>query len=111
LHGSYGGIMSTDIDYKKLGSGGYLLQGDQKHFTIRLRIPGGSITSEQMSGLGKIAKKYGRGELHFTTRQGIQIPWVEFNSLGDITNELVDMDVLPDSCGPRMRNVMSCVGF
>jgi dissimilatory sulfite reductase (desulfoviridin) alpha/beta subunit len=103
--------MGTNIDYKKLKSGGFILQKDPKYFTVRLRIPSGAITSEQMIRLGEIANKYGRGDLHFTTRQGIQIPWVELKSLGDITNELEEIGVPPGSCGPRVRNVMACVGF
>ena len=103
--------MSTKIDYKKMKNGGFIIQSDPKYFTIRTRIPAGQITSKQMTSLAEITEKFGQGMIHLTTRQGFQIPWVNFKSLNDIADDLENIGLPPGSCGPRVRNVMSCVGL
>ena len=94
-----------------LKKSGYILQRDGVHFTVRLRLPGGEISAAQLRDLANVAVRYGRGDLHITTRQGIQIPWVDFERLKDATVELERIGAPPGSCGPRVRNVSSCVGL
>ena len=45
-----------------------------------------------------------------TTRQGVQIPYVRYESLRKISEELKRIGTPPGSCGPRVRNVSACVG-
>lgn len=45
----------------------------QDSFMLRLRIPGGIISSHQMRGLADIAKKRGAGRADITTRANLQI--------------------------------------
>jgi len=99
-----------EIDYEALKKGGYIVQWDPQYFTVRLRVPAGILTSEQLIALGKIANSYGRGRVHLTTRQGVQIPYVDYKRLGEITEELKDIGTPPGSCGPRVRNISACVG-
>lgn len=105
--------MNTDdqTSLEDLKKSGYILQRDGIHFTIRLRLPAGEVTSTQLKAVADASERYGRGELHITTRQGIQIPWVEFEDLGPATKALERIDAPPGSCGPRVRNISSCVGF
>jgi len=42
-------------------------------YMIRVRCPAGIITPEQLEVLANVAKKYGSGRLHITTRQEVQI--------------------------------------
>lgn len=100
-----------EIDYEELKKGGYIVQRDPQYFTIRLRVPGGNLTPEQLIAIGEIAKKYGQGKVHLTSRQGVQIPYVKYESLGEITEELKKIGTPPGSCGPRVRNISSCVGL
>lgn len=102
---------TQEIDYEELKKGGYIVQRDAQHFTVRLRVPGGNLTFHQLITLGKIANKYGQGRVHLTTRQGVQIPYVEYEKLGEITEELKEIRTPPGSCGPRVRNISSCVGL
>lgn len=99
------------VDIEELKKSGYIFQRDAEHFTVRLRVPGGDLSSEQMITVGKIAEDWGRGEIHLTTRQGIEIPWVRFEQLGEVTKALVEVGTPPGSCGPRVRNISSCVGL
>lgn len=99
------------VDYEELKKSGYIFQRDAEHFTVRLRVPGGDLSSEQVIAVGKIAGEWGRGEVHLTVRQGIEIPWVRFERLREVTKALEEIGTPPGSCGPRVRNISSCVGL
>lgn len=45
----------------------------QDSFMLRLRIPGGIVTSHQMRGLADIAEQWGAGRTDITTRANLQI--------------------------------------
>lgn len=98
------------LDIASLKKSGYMKQRQKDLFVVRLRMPCGNLTSEQLSGLAGIAKKYGTGTVHITTRQGIQIPNVHLSKLDTITKELEQNSTPPGSCGPRVRNIISCPG-
>jgi len=44
-------------------------------YMLRVAIPYGVLSADQMSMLAHIADKYDRGYGHFTTRQNIQFNW------------------------------------
>ncbi|MFQ5999408.1 MAG: 4Fe-4S binding protein [Candidatus Bathyarchaeia archaeon] len=100
-----------EVDYEALKKGGYIVQCDPQYYTVRLRVPAGILTSEQLIALGRIANTYGRGRVHLTARQGVQIPYVDYERLGEITEELKEIGTPPGSCGPRVRNISACVGL
>lgn len=45
----------------------------QDSFMVRLRIPGGALTAQQMRGLAKLAAEHGAGGADITTRGNLQI--------------------------------------
>lgn len=98
------------LDVATLKKSGYMKQRQKDLFVVRLRMPCGNVTCEQLAGITRIAKKYGTGYIHITTRQGIQIPNVGIHNLDAITKELEDNGTPPGSCGPRVRNIISCPG-
>lgn len=64
----------TEYNIKELKSGGLMKQKEKDIFSLRLRIIGGFVKSEQLIKLSEIANKFGEGYIHLTTRQGIEIP-------------------------------------
>ncbi len=98
------------LDVATLKKSGYMKQRQKDLFVVRLRMACGNVTSEQLAGISKIAKKYGTGYVHITMRQGIQIPNVDIHNLDAITKELEENGTPPGSCGSRIRNVTSCPG-
>jgi len=75
---------------------------------LRVSIPYGLISSEQMRALAYIARKYDRGYGHFTTRQNIQYNWPELADVPDILEDLskVEMHAMQTS-GNCIRNISS----
>jgi len=98
------------LDISTLKKSGYMKQIQNDLFVVRLRVPCGNLTSKQLSGIAHLAEKYATGKVHITIRQGIQIPNVNIHQLDAITKELEDNDTPPGSCGPRIRNIVSCPG-
>lgn len=95
----------TEDEFKplRLMNGVYL----QLHaYMLRVAIPYGTLSSEQMRKLAWIAKKYDRNYGHFTTRQNLQFNWPKLEDLPDILAELasVQMHALQTS-GNCIRNV------
>ncbi len=56
--------------------GGVITEADGEHCTVRLRMPAGIATADQMIAAAQLAKKYGTDELHLTTRQTLEIPHI-----------------------------------
>lgn len=98
------------LDYEALKSGGFIKQTQKDLFTVRLRCPGGKITSRQLQKAAGIAEKYGMGEVHTSVRQSIEIPYVHHKHFDVITAELKEINWSVASCGPRIRVPTACAG-
>jgi len=75
-------------------------------YMLRVAIPYGLLSSEQMRRLAHIARRYDKGYAHFTTRQNIQYNWPKLVETPDILAELasVEMHAIQTS-GNVIRNV------
>ncbi|MDL5592425.1 nitrite/sulfite reductase [Bacillus subtilis] len=79
----------------------------QKHaYMLRVAIPYGTLSAEQMRTLASIASDYDRGYGHFTTRQNMQFNWIELHEVPDILERLaqVNMHAIQTS-GNCVRNI------
>jgi len=77
---------------------------------LRIAIPYGVLSSDQLRALAKIARRYDRGYGHFTTRQNIQFNWVKVEEVPDILADLaqINMHAIQTS-GSCVRNVTTDV--
>ena len=75
---------------------------------LRVAIPYGVMSAEQMRCLASIARTYDRDYAHVTTRQNFQFNWPEISDVPDILDELaqVQMHAIQTS-GNCIRNVTS----
>jgi sulfite reductase (NADPH) hemoprotein beta-component len=95
----------TEDQFKplRLMNGVYL----QLHaYMLRIAIPYGTLSPEQLRMLAFIARKYDRGYGHFTTRQNLQFHWPALKDIPDILGHLasVEMHAIQTS-GNCIRNV------
>lgn len=100
----------NNVDVAKLKRQGYINQSDKEYFTVRLKIQAGNISAEQMVKVSAVAQKYGRGYAGFTTRLGIEIPWIKFEDLETVKGELAEVGLAPGGTGPTVRSVVACKG-
>jgi sulfite reductase (ferredoxin) len=80
-----------------------------EYFMMRIGIPGGRATSQQLRAIGAIARAHGRNLADITTRQAIQLHWLTIESLPEIVDALDAIGLSPRSaCGDVTRNVTCC---
>jgi sulfite reductase (ferredoxin) len=73
---------------------------------IRIKLPYGKVTSEQLHRICKVSDEYSTGRLHITTRQDIQIHYVSLDRTPELWAELAKDDVtLREACGNTVRNI------
>ncbi|TPN85909.1 HEPN domain-containing protein [Aquimarina algicola] len=73
---------------------------------IRIKLPYGKVLSNQLRRICEVSDEYSRGRLHITTRQDIQIHYVDLNRTPELWSELEKDDVtLREACGNTVRNV------
>ncbi len=98
------------VDYQELKKGGFMRQVQTGHFSMRLRIVGGQVGSEQLRAIYEVSQKYGRGYVHLTSRQGIEIPFIKLEDIDAVKRELAQAGVQAGACGPRVRTITACQG-
>ena len=98
------------IDAKALKAVGFMQQKDPERFRVRLRVAGGRVTAEQLRGLADLADEAGSGELHLTTRQGVEMPNVPAGAIDLVRDRLGEIGMELGACGPRVRTVTACQG-
>jgi ferredoxin-nitrite reductase len=88
-------------------------------FMLRLKIPGGRLTSAQARLIGEIAAAHARGPqphplwgdgyLDLTTRQDIQLHWIRLGAIPEIWSRLEAVGITTvQACGDSARNVICC---
>jgi dissimilatory sulfite reductase (desulfoviridin) alpha/beta subunit len=90
--------------------GGVITERDADYCTIRIRTPAGVLSVEQIRGIAKIAKKYGNGTVHCTTRQTVEIPHVRPDKLRAIEKDLQKNGTPIGSERDEIVNIISCPG-
>ncbi|HWL66143.1 MAG TPA: nitrite/sulfite reductase [Actinomycetota bacterium] len=79
------------------------------YFMLRIRIPGGQLTSEQTDVIGRISERYGRDVADVTDRQNVQLHWIRIEDMPEIWRELEAVDLsTTEACGDTPRNLLSC---
>lgn len=100
----------TKLNFDDLKSGGFIKQTQKDLFTVRLRCPAGLVTADKLRKAAEIADKYGRGEVHLTVRQSVEVPYVSYQDFDAIVEELKAANWSVASCGPRARVPTACGG-
>ncbi|NBP54118.1 MAG: nitrite/sulfite reductase [Actinobacteria bacterium] len=76
---------------------------------VRIKLPAGTITPEQLDLMGDLATEFSRGWGHITTRQNIQFHFVELRRIPDLLRRLAAVGLTSrEACGDTVRNVMAC---
>ena len=102
--------MAERIDYAALKKGGFMRQKQKGFFSLRLQVVGGNLTAENIRTVAEVAEKYVHGYVHMTSRQGVEIPFIQFDDIEKVREELAGGGVKPGVCGPRVRTVTACQG-
>jgi ferredoxin-nitrite reductase len=78
-------------------------------FMLRVKIPSGILTPAKLRTIGEVSNRYGRGESELTTRQCIQLHWLELAALPDVFADLDAAGITSaGGCGDTVRNITGC---
>ncbi len=93
----------------RLNNGVYGQRQGGHNQMLRVKVPYGSITPEQLDMMGHIAETYSRGWGHLTTRQNVQFHFVDLEQVPAVLWDMASVGLTSrEACGDTVRNVMGC---
>ena len=99
----------TDLEYRLKWVGVFYRPVTPGKFMMRLRVPNGILSSEQMRVLGEIVQRYGDdGNADITTRQNLQLRGIRIEDIPDIFQRLKSVGMTSVQSG--MDNVRNITG-
>jgi sulfite reductase (ferredoxin) len=76
---------------------------------VRVKLPYGTMTPEQLEMMGYIADRYSRGWGHITTRQNIQFHFVQLDDIPAVMEHMASVGITSrEACGDTVRNIQGC---
>ena len=76
---------------------------------MRIKIPFGGITPEQLETLAELSEEYSDGVSHVTTRQDVQFHYVHIDDTPALMRRLAAVGITTrEACGNVVRNVTAC---
>src|SRR5438046_3654995 len=57
-------------------------------FMLRIKLPAGRVTSEQLRTIGELSQRFGRNAGELSTRQNVQLHYLELPALPEVLSQL-----------------------
>lgn len=108
-----------DLNTRKVMKNAFRITKNKYETALRVRVPGGSIHSDTLRLVAKIAEEYGNGDVHMTTRQGFEILGIPMEAMPEVNKAIQPIIDNMDTNQPNpyegypsagTRNVASCIG-
>ncbi len=99
----------TGEDYYRLKTWGVCSQNQQGVHMMRIRIPGGVASAEQLDRVAELAESCADGTIHLTTRTNVELHGVPTTRLLEVMESLHEVGLSTRAaCGHTIRNVLGC---
>lgn len=107
------------VNTKKVIKNAYRISKVRGKTALRIRVPGGHIETRFFALIDRIAAQYGDGTAHITTRQGFELPGIDFASIPEINKmirpliESLGLSIEVGDTGypaAGTRNICACIG-
>ena len=110
VHQYLAGEIDEDVfRVMRLNNGIYGQRQGGTNQMVRMKLPAGTITPEQLDMMGHLVETYSRGWGHITTRLNIQMHYVELTRVPEVMRRLATVGLTSrEACGDTVRNVMAC---
>src|SRR5918998_904782 len=80
---------------------------NRRIFLTQNPIHSGEITPEQLEKIASLSEAFSIGSAHVSTRQNIQLHWVQLEDVSEVMRGLVEVGLTTrEACGNTVRNVM-----
>jgi ferredoxin-nitrite reductase len=78
-------------------------------FMLRIKLPAGRATPAQLRTIGGLSVRHGRNAGELSTRQTVQLHYLELASLPEVLAELESVGLTTaGACGDAVRNITGC---
>jgi sulfite reductase beta subunit-like hemoprotein len=78
-------------------------------FMLRVKVPAGKLSPRELRAIGETSNLFGRGDGELSTRQNIQLHWLELAKLPDVFAHLEAAGTTTaGGCGDTVRNITGC---
>jgi len=102
-----GKISDDDFRRFRLQHGAYGSRLRMDYSMVRIKVPGGEMTPEQIEKIASLSEAFSIGSAHVSTRQNIQLHWVQLEDVSEVMRGLVEVGLTTrEACGNTVRNVM-----
>ena len=85
-------------------------RGTEDRFSARVVTENGTMTAEQMMALSAAAKKFGTGEVCFTTRLTVEVVGIPYDQIEAFRAEIARVGLATGGTGSRVRPIVACKG-
>ena len=102
-----GKLSEDDFRRYRLMHGAYGSRLRMDYSMIRIKVPGGEMSPEQIEKIASLSEAFSIGSAHVSTRQNIQLHWVQLEDVSEVMRGLVEVGLTTrEACGNTVRNVM-----
>lgn len=102
-----GKISEDDFRRFRLQHGAYGSRLHMDYSMVRIKVPGGEMTPDQIEKIASLSEAFSIGSAHVSTRQNIQLHWVQLEDVSEVMRGLVEAGLTTrEACGNTVRNVM-----
>src|SRR5688572_29411332 len=103
------GVKTQQLEYPNSGlTKGPMTMWDAPGM-MRIKIPFGKLSAEQLEVLCELGEEYSHQILHVTTRQDIQLHFIHIEDTPDLMRRLAAVGITTrEACGNSVRNVTAC---
>ena len=110
---------AVSVNTKKVIKNAYRISKERGKTALRIRVPGGHIETRFFDLINQIAQEYGNGTAHITTRQGFELPGIDFDKIPEINKKIrplvesLGLEVAVGDGGypaAGTRNICACIG-
>jgi len=104
----YSSIPKEDLSYFLKCFGIFDRPATPKQFMIRVRIPGGQLTSDQAEVVGRLARDYGNDYIDITTRMQLEFRYMKIADIPTVLKELQKVGISTYQTGvDNFRNILN----
>ena len=97
-------------EVKRLKGLGYLNNKGTDNFSARVVLGNGKVTAECLTQLAEGARRFGNGEIVFTTRLTAEVIGIPYEKIPAFQDYLASIGLEAGGTGPRVRPIVSCKG-
>ncbi|MBI2885125.1 MAG: nitrite/sulfite reductase [Candidatus Omnitrophica bacterium] len=104
-----GEITPDQFKARRLHMGTYGIRATKDVHMMRIKVPQGNLTADQLEALADVAEAYSKSIGHITTRQDVQLYWIPTRDSPKVMARLSAVGLTTrEACGNSVRNVTAC---